>query len=336
MSRQPLRVRRPYQSGLSLIELMVSMVIGLLVLGAAFGIFLSNNRAFSATQGLGRIQENSQAAFEMMARDIREAGGNPCDAEMAAGNIITGAASASASGTGWFYNWNQPLFGYEDDGLTGQVDGTDAIQVLRLDQGARTLTADLASAATSSVSYTPATPAFNAGDTIMICDMRVLGIFSASANSGVSGTTGSVSFAGGNDCSYFPQPNAGACTGVSTAYLFPKFSTISRLQGVRWFVCDPDGDPVNGNSLCRQVDGGGAEEVIQGIQDMQILYLTDSGYVDASALTTAAGWNRVRAARISLTLQETEPGNPAASGSTSGAPLARTFDHVVTLRNRTL
>lgn len=336
MTRFHARMRRG-QSGFSLIELMVSMVIGLLVLGAAFGIFLSNNRAFSATQGLGRIQENSQAAFEMMARDIREAGGNPCDAELAAGNIIAGGPAATATSNNWFIGWNQPLQGYESSGLTGQVAGTDAVQVLRLDQGVRTLTTALASSGTTTLTYTPAEPRFNAGDTIMVCDMRVLGIFRAAGNSGVAGTTGTVSFnGGGNQCSYFPQPNAAVCSGTPTAYLFPKFSTVSRLQGVRWFVCDPDGDAANGDSLCRQVDAGGVEEVVPGVQDMQIQYLTDAGYVNAGSLGTVAAWNAVRAVRISLTMQETEPGNPAASGSTDGAPIARTFDHIVTLRNRTL
>src|SRR5690606_34086186 len=118
--------------------------------------------------------------------------------------------------------------------------------------------------------------------------------------------------------------------------LFPKFSTVSRLQGVRWFVCDPDSDPVNGDSLCRQVNGGAVEEVVPGVQDMQIQYLTDAGYVAANALSTVADWNRVRAVRISLTMQETDPGNAAAGGSTDAAPIARTFDHIVRLRNRIL
>lgn len=330
------RLRRG-ESGFSLVELMVSMVIGLLVLGAAFGIFLSNNRAFSATQGLGRIQENSQAAFEMMARDIREAGGNPCDAGLAPSNIIAGGPAATATSGNWFIAWNQPLHGYEDSGLTGQVAGTDAVQVLRLDPGARTLTTAVASSGTTTLSYTPAEPRFNAGDTVMVCDMRVLGIFRAAANSTATGSVGTVGFSGGgNQCAYFPQPNAAVCSGAATAYLFPKFATVSRLQGVRWFLCDPDGDAANGASLCRSVDGGAAEEVVPGIQNMQIQYLTDAGYVNASALSTMAAWNAVRSVRVSLTMLETEPGNPAASGSTDGAPISRTFDHIVTLRNRTL
>lgn len=328
-------VRHPAQrrqAGLGLIELMVAMLIGLLVSAAAIGIFQSNKRAFAATQGLGRIQENSQAAFEMMARDIREAGGNPCDAELVAGNIASGASTATATSANWFLGWNRPLHGFEGSGLTGQVASTDALQVLRLDQEVRTLTADMTTGATS-VTYTPASPQFDANDVMMICDMRVLGIFRASANSGVSGTDGTVSFGTGvNACSYFPQPNAGTCV-AGTAYLFPEFSTVSRLQGVRWYVCDPDGVAANGYSLCRRVNDGAQEEVVPGVENMQIEYLTNAGYVNASALGTTADWNAVRAVRIALTMREAEA---TSAGSTTGAPLMRTISHVVTLRNRTL
>ena len=213
------------QAGLGLIELMVAMIIGLLVSAAAIGIFQSNKRAFAATQGLGRIQENSQAAFEMMARDIREAGGNPCDAEMVVNNIISGAATATPTSTNWFVGWGRPLHGFDGSGLTGQVANTDALQVLRPDQDLRTLTSDLAAGATS-LTYTPGEPRFAANDVIMVCDMRVLGVFQASAASSVSGANGAVSFGTGvNSCSAFPQPNSAVCGG--TNYLFPRFSTVS-------------------------------------------------------------------------------------------------------------
>lgn len=320
------------QSGLGLIELMIAMLIGLLVSAAAIGIFQSNKRAFAATQGLGRIQESSQAAFEMMARDIREAGGSPCDAEMTAGNIITNASTATPTSSNWFVSSARPLHGFEGSGLTGQVATTDAIQVLRLDQDVRTLTTDMAAGATS-VTYTPGAPQFAANDVIMVCDMRVLGIFRASAASSVSGANGTVSFGTSvNACSYFPQPNAGVCV-AGTSYLFPRFSTVSRMQGVRWYVCDPDGVAANGYSLCRRVNDGAQEEVVPGVQDMQVQYLGNAGYVDASSLTTAADWNAIRAVRIALTMREAEA---TSAGSTTGQPLVRTVNHVVNLRNRTL
>ena len=42
------RLRHEVQAGFGLIELMISMVLGLLVLGAAIAVFQSNQRSFNA------------------------------------------------------------------------------------------------------------------------------------------------------------------------------------------------------------------------------------------------------------------------------------------------
>ncbi|MDR6840074.1 PilW family protein [Pseudoxanthomonas sacheonensis] len=330
-----IRNQRRMQAGFSLIELMIALVLGLLVVSTAIGIFLSNKQAYMATQGLGRVQESSQVAFELMSRDIREAGGNPCDSALVAGNIIEGGAAATPTGTDWYLAVARPLYGFESGGPT-HVANTDVIQVLRPADDIRSLTADT-TAGSASATYSPGTPAYTSGAAIMICDMKTLGVFKANGASSISGANGTVSFgagAGGNACNYFPQPNAGTCAGASTAYQFPKFATLSALEGVRWFVRDPDGNASNGHSLYRQVNGGTAEEVVQGVDDMQVQYLTPSaGYVNASALTTAAAWNEVRAARVTLILRETEV---SGTDGTSRQPITRTIENVITLRNRVL
>jgi type IV pilus assembly protein PilW len=313
------------QEGFSLIELMIALVLGLLVVSTAIGIFLSNKQAYMATQGLGRVQESSQVAFELMSRDIREAGGNPCDTGLVAGNIIAGGAAATPTGTDWYLAVTQPLHGFESGGPTHVADTDDV----------RSLTADT-TAGSGSATYSPGTPAYTSGAAIMICDMKVLGVFKANGASSISGANGTVSFAGaGNACNYFPQPNAGTCAGAATAYQFPKFATLSALEGVRWFVRDSDGNASNGYSLYRQVNGGTAEEVVQGVENMQVKYLTTAGYVDAGAgsLTTAAAWNEVRAARVTLTLRDTEL---SGTDGTSRQPIRRTVENVITLRNRVL
>ncbi|MBS4020338.1 PilW family protein [Azonexus hydrophilus] len=66
------------QHGLTLVELMVAMTIGLILMLGATGVLITNQRAFTATEGLSQIQENSRIAVDMIARDIREAGGHPC------------------------------------------------------------------------------------------------------------------------------------------------------------------------------------------------------------------------------------------------------------------
>src|SRR5688572_25344418 len=77
-------------AGFSLVELMISLVLGLLVTAAAVGIFLSNQRTFRATESLARIQEDGRVAFELMARDLRQAAGNPCGRTLPMANVLSG------------------------------------------------------------------------------------------------------------------------------------------------------------------------------------------------------------------------------------------------------
>jgi len=66
------------QRGFTLIELMISLLLGILVVIAVTSVFISGKQAHSTTQGLNRIQENQRMVFEMMASDIRSAGSYTC------------------------------------------------------------------------------------------------------------------------------------------------------------------------------------------------------------------------------------------------------------------
>lgn len=69
-----------YQTGLNLVELMVAMAIGLILMLGATGVLLTNQQAFSTTEGLSGIQDSSRVAIDMLSRDIRAAGSHPCTA----------------------------------------------------------------------------------------------------------------------------------------------------------------------------------------------------------------------------------------------------------------
>ncbi|MBS7725309.1 hypothetical protein I0E51_12810 [Pseudomonas lalucatii] len=59
---------------MSLIELMVAMVIGLLISGAVLQVFLSNRNTFLMQNASGHIQENGRFALQYLAAEIRPAG----------------------------------------------------------------------------------------------------------------------------------------------------------------------------------------------------------------------------------------------------------------------
>jgi len=63
--------------GVSLIELLIAMVIGIVVLGAMYGVFISQNKTFGNQEQIVEMQQNARAAMDMMVREIRMAGYNP-------------------------------------------------------------------------------------------------------------------------------------------------------------------------------------------------------------------------------------------------------------------
>lgn len=60
--------------GLTLVELLVGIVVGLVVLSAAGGAMMSYMRSYSDSQKILNLNQNMRAAMDLMARDIRRAG----------------------------------------------------------------------------------------------------------------------------------------------------------------------------------------------------------------------------------------------------------------------
>lgn len=307
--------------GMTLVEVMIAMVIGLLVVGAAAGIFLSNQRVFKTVEGMGWAQDGMQTSFELMARDLREAGGNPCDATLPVANVITNASS------NWWTNWDSPMVGYDDGALAGSKAGTDAVQVLVLEPHLANVTAVQSG---SDITVDDATD-ISAGNTVMVCDNKQLAIFIA--NSVASNVINHASGfnCGNNSLNALPSP----CASSAPAYAYGVNSVIGRLRGVRWYVAD---NGRGGVSLFRRSESNAAEEMVEGVQDMQIQYLAGAsaaGYVDAgdigvAAPTPSANWSSITAVRVVLTVQG------GTNAGTGGAQLQRTVEYVVNLRNRTL
>lgn len=66
------------ESGLSLVELLVAMTTGLVVFGGFYSIFTIHNKTFSKQELIVEMQQNVRAAMDMMSREIRMAGYDPC------------------------------------------------------------------------------------------------------------------------------------------------------------------------------------------------------------------------------------------------------------------
>ncbi|QGT77489.1 hypothetical protein GM160_00545 [Guyparkeria halophila] len=72
--RQRTRSAQAQQTGLSLIELMVALVLGLLLIAAAIQIFLGSKQTYRTTEASSRVQENGRFANLFLSQDLRMAG----------------------------------------------------------------------------------------------------------------------------------------------------------------------------------------------------------------------------------------------------------------------
>ncbi len=66
--------RKDAQRGLSLIELMISITLGLVVLAALLGVFTQNSRSFRQNDAVAQMQDSARFALDTLARDISMAG----------------------------------------------------------------------------------------------------------------------------------------------------------------------------------------------------------------------------------------------------------------------
>jgi type IV pilus assembly protein PilW len=312
----------PYKNrGFSLIELMIAITLGALVVAATIGIFSTNRQTYVAAENVGRVQENARTAFEIMSRDIREAAGNACDKDVTIAVVLNG------TGTNWWDNWNNPVFGFEN-GTGASAAGTDAIQLMS--GSASTYTVSGHNANSAVISLNTSNHDLLANDILMICDQNRASIFQMSGPSATNATivhnTGSGS-----------PGNCGKGLGIpvcappqGTLYTYPANSQVSRLSASRWYVGD---NGRGGRSLFRLLlrnNGSAApEEIAEGVRDMQITYLVNgvNQYLAADAVT-AAQWPAVKAVRLTFTIEGTE------RIGTDGNRIFRTISNTVTLRNR--
>jgi type IV pilus assembly protein PilW len=315
-------------SGLSLIEMMIALVLGLLVVAAAGSIFQANKNTFKATESLGRVQENSRLAFELMTRDIREARGSACGSSIIPDTML--------NSTSWWNDLPNGIVGY--DTLTGySAAGTDAIRIVSATGDTYAINAMTAS--TDNITPTATTNDILKSDILQICDFQCATIFqSTSANNATAIAHAKSGTPGNSDTSLNCAAKGGA------GYAYGVNAVLSEVSAEQWYVAN---NTVGGKSLYRaQVLKGvltAGQEIVEGVTDMQLTYLMTGGtaYQTATDIaadavpagctaTTATIWKCVVAVRIDLTLQGTD------KVGTNGELLSRTLSHVVYLRNQNL
>ena len=280
--------------GVSLIELMISLTIGLIVIAAIGYAYIATRQSFRNQDVLGRMQEDARTAFEIMGRDVRMTGFMGCATTYSGG--IT-APAVTNTGAAWHHYWYPALLGYEN---TGEA----SIALTTPPAYPAGFPADLSGTALAGVAGFVAH-----GDvlTVKYADnsqqnsVKTIAGSTITLNTPASFQPGQILLSVNPNCSAIDILTVSAVasstsftfTGTSANTLGPTGSTpgsaIYPLVAVTYYISvNANGNP----SLYRQVLGSGggltvvnalngsgyntADELIEGVQDMQLVYGVDS------------------------------------------------------------
>lgn len=329
-------------SGFTLIELMVAMVLGLIVIAGVTSVFLAGQQSFRTNDALANVQDSSRVAFELMARDIREAGLAGCNSVNDRVTNVYKDAPGNGGADVWWADWSNMVHGYQDasndpaiNGLTSGVPvaGTNSLELVAAAGAPVAINTDTAG---SDFTLNAVTTDLSDGDLAMVCSPQQAAILQIGYAAG--GTD--VTYKAGGNCSTNLGYQNNACTGDSPDYTFPGNSIISRMGAVDWYIGTND---ENGKSLYRVslVNKAGTltpttQEMVRNVTAMTITYLNptiaaiDKQFVDATTMSADGGWLGVTAVNVALTVESTAQ----RVGATGSKPISRNYAFTTTVRNR--
>lgn len=292
------------QTGLSLIELMVAMLISLVLLGGVLQVFLSSKDMYRTNTAVARVQEAGRFATDFIAFDVRQAGyKGECLSEpfnqldlSSPKHAYTTDGKNAYSPTPAIQGWDnsKPVFFGNTD--TTRAD-TDAFIVKYAGEGTEFIPNGSNSAGAGNLNVKGQTGAYS-GQIVLVANSTGCDIFQNTNNSNASTFQ-----TNGNN-----ETPGNTKAGMSQAY-DEKF-TAHVFRSHTYFIRE-NADRLP--SLWRRVLSPKPvmEELVEGIIDMQVTYGIDKDgdrladeYVKAGTnnLTAsgAGGWDKVVSARISL------------------------------------
>lgn len=373
-----------FHAGMSLIELLIALVLGMTLAAGVIQIYVGSSTTERSQEARLRMQEGGRFGINFLSQEIRMAGYLGCLGSIegtSANNVLNGPPNHfqpgwgiqgwEAGGTGPGVTNNSPLNVAETATNSGEWttgDGNIVMPVFNAVPNSDIVRVwgGVGTAGTVSVITQGAPPSItvetNAGisvnDFLLISDCEQVDIAQACivAADAAPATTSVVTLSTG--CN--PGNDNGAP--ISSVTEPGALAEVIKLQGTVFYVGKRGGLAANPPALYRaqlDVDGtlAAAEELIEGVESMQILYgvnidedvrSTADAYLTADLVTQ---WQDVISVRITLLMQSIDDGTvpqPQAytfngvvyDGNAGALPadrrVRRIFTTTVSLRNRAL
>ena len=355
--------------GFSIVELIVSIAIGLFIMGGLGSVLITSKDMFNNEQGSSFIQENARYAIETLKRDLRIAGSASCSNMDLFGDSVELAVTVPESQFKGLLDLDvdgsfgmEALTGFEygasgatpsntyPDVFGNEVDGSDSDAIIvRYADPSSAVTVDNHNSGSSEITATT-NHNFAVGDVLAVVDStcRHVGVFQTSS---VGPSTVSHSASGSTsegNCSnrIFPADSSGGCncgiTACSSPASFKRGSQLMSFVSHAYYIAESNllpGVP----ALKRRVmtgknsSGSRVEELAQGVESLQFTYGLDTdadGIVDTrEEANSIADWSQVVTVRYQLVLRSLE--NVLIENGPQGDRFLRqTVNGAVQLRNR--
>jgi type IV pilus assembly protein PilW len=330
LSKSSLSTRRA-QRGLTLIELMISIAIGLVVIGAVSYMYLGSKGAYRGNESLARTQEAGRFALDAMTRDIRRAGALGCGSLVSISNqpvaisVLVGSATTvnPAAVTVDATNRPIPVQGFKPAAYTplpiaappaGWAPpvlvapataplywGGDILQLqvaaglpARMSAAVDTANGNITIADNTLPNTTAAN--FKQGDYALLADCSSAAIFQISSlPGGAAAPAALLSYVTGGAIPPLPPVS------VNT------FPTVQHFDQVTYYVGQvPNSAPPQSALYRYSLSSGAVDEVVENVEDMDVVYgvgvggAMSTGTFKHADTMAAADWGNVISVRVSV------------------------------------
>jgi len=339
------------QTGFTLIELMIAMLLGAFLTGGIMQIFLGSRQTYRMQENLSRLQENGRFAMDFITRDNRMMGFQGCASRSTVPNIIidpknpnpnpapatlaAGLSTPLVGSDNVTNNWSAGVCGASN----ACVAGTDAVTYHFGGSCGGYLTGNMG--ANNANIQIPAANSCNINmyDVLMLSDCSATDIFIATSASSGSGVQ-TIAHANNQN------------TTNNLSKLYGSDAEVLVFRTYSFFIRNnTGGEPALWRlDNAKPASATNPIELVEGVENMQILYGADTDvtpdgtanyYVPAG--TVGLNMNQVVSIRVSVVVRSMNDGLAAqpldyiyngATVTPTDRRIRRVFTSTIALRNR--
>ena len=327
-----------HQRGVGIIELMISITVGLVILAGVVQIYSTTIHNQKSQEGSSRIQENLRYIFKRLEEDIAHAGYTGCFPYQ--GDKIA-VLLGNEVGTGQLYDFDGSyIVGTNDDGMLG----TDTLTVRYASTRGRIPLARDTNRNNTFIQVADAS-GLQQYQIVMLGDCSRAAVFMITSDTSEM-ASGQVDFALGvtspkgklnagqfnNSTDMLKQFYAEASQTHTRAFLY------SGSTGAHTYSIDTSAAGVAEGEVCSQASANycalfrDGQELVEGVEDFQLLYGAEdsAGNVTFFEANGVSDWMEVDRVQMTITFNSIEN-----TGTNEGAGLmTRTASKTVMIRNK--